>query len=109
VRITEGASSRARGTVRTAISRAPTMENGVHTARDWAAMGLGQRNGAPAEIVFASGYDSKTRDWESICARSKKITARPTSAIKRYNAAKSWIVPRLFAGYCDDILSDVDT
>lgn len=108
MRIADGASNSARGTVRTAINKAPTIENGVHTASDCAAMGRGQRKGVPAGTGIVSGYDSKARDWESICAKSK-ITTRPTSAIKRYNAAKSWIVPRLFAGYCDDILSDVDT
>ena len=55
----------------------------------------GQRNGVPVRV--ASTGASNARDSESICKPNKK-TAHPTSAIKRDNAAKTWIVQWQFRG-----------
>jgi hypothetical protein len=78
-----------------AVRKTTAIRPKVQGTKGCAVMERGQRSGVPVRL--ASTGASNARDSESIC-KTQQENAHPTSVMKRYNTAKSWIVRWQFRG-----------
>ena len=86
------------GAVRKAETAATNNRPRVQATKGWATIVRGQRNGVAVSLKDVSGNIKDEAVSESIGVRSKVI-AHATYLMKRYNAAKSWIVPHVLGAF----------